>query len=207
MQVPGLPGLQFRDQRLDLDGKVLELFSVSAVDLLSSRTDGELPYWCVAWPAGLALARYLRGRYLAGQQVLEVGSGIGVAGLGAALAGGDVLLTDNVPAALRLAGMNARRNRLPVRLAAADWRAWPLQHRFDLVIGSDVTYEPRAFEALLNVLDETTRPGTEVLLTDPGRLLTEGFKKLAIEAGWHWGTEDLPHEGRQPVFLHRLRRL
>lgn len=208
IQVPGLPGVMFRDQRLDLGGRALELFSVSAVDLLSSKTAaGELPYWCVAWPAGLALARYLQKRCLIGSRVLEVGSGIGVAGLGAALAGGEVLLTDNVPAALRLAQMNARRNRVRVRAAAADWRAWPISGTFDLVIGSDVTYEPAAFEALLSVLDRTLRPGGEVLLTDPGRILTDGFKRAAIDEGWLWDAEELPREGMQAVFLYRLRRL
>jgi predicted nicotinamide N-methyase len=207
LQVPGLPGLRFRDQRLDLGGRTLELFSVSAVDLLSSRAPGELPYWCVAWPAGLGLARYLQRRFLLGSRVLEVGSGIGVAGLGAALSGGDVLLTDNVPAALRLAAMNARRNRLRVRAAAADWRAWPVRGTFDLVIGSDVTYEPAAFEALLSVLDRSLRAGGEVLLTDPGRLTAETFKRAALDQGWHWDAETLPHEGKQPVFLYRLRRL
>lgn len=207
MQVPGLPGLHFRDQQLELGVSTLSLFSVSAVDLLSSRTPGGLPYWCVAWPAGLALARYLNRRYLAGSRVLEVGSGIGVAGLGAALAGADTLLTDNIPAALRLAGMNARRNRLQVRLAAADWRAWPIEGLFDLVIGSDVTYEPAAFGSLLAVLDRTLRPGGEVLLTDPGRLMTESFKREALDHGWMWDQEDLPQEGMQTVFLYHLRRL
>lgn len=207
MQVPGLPGVLFRDQKLELGDRSLALFSASAVDLLSAKTSGELPYWCVAWPAGLGLARYLSRRYLAGTRVLEVGSGIGVAGLGAALAGGDVLLTDNVPAALRLAAMNARRNRLQVRVAAADWRAWPVRERFDLVIGSDVTYEPAAFDALLDVLDQTVRPGGEVLLTDPGRLMTDAFQKRSQELGWMWDTEALPHEGLQAVFLHHLRRL
>ena len=130
-----------------------------------------------------------------------------MAGLGAALAGGHVLLTDNVAPALRLAAMNARRNRLAVRLAVADWRWWPLNACFDLVVGSDVTYEPAAFDALLDVLDRTLRPGGEVLLTDPGRLLTEGFRKRAVELSWIWETEELPKEGTQPVFLHRLRRL
>ncbi|MGV3724650.1 MAG: class I SAM-dependent methyltransferase, partial [Actinomycetota bacterium] len=181
-------------------------YGASAVDVLSARVVGEIPYWPVAWPAGLGLARYLSSLNLAKQRVIELGSGVGISGLGAALAGAEVLVTDNQPPALRLAMMNARRNRLPLRAAAADWRAWPVAAQFDLVIGSDVTYEPAAFDSLLLVLDRTLRPGGAVLFTDPGRLMTTAFQQKAIAGGWSWEMTTLPHEGPQPVFLYRLDR-
>lgn len=206
MQVPGLPGVFFRDLPLSLGERALKIYSASAVDVLSARTRGEIPYWPVAWPAGLGLARYLAARELSGRTVIELGSGVGISGLGAAIAGAQVLVTDNQPPALRLAMMNARRNRVVLRAAAADWRAWPVGARFDLVIGSDVTYEPAAFNALLEVLDRTLRPGGEVLLTDPGRLMTTVFQQKAMAGGWSWEMTTLPHEGPQPVFLYRLAR-
>jgi predicted nicotinamide N-methyase len=205
MQVPGLPGVFFRDLDLQLTGRELRVYAASAVDVLSARGN-ELPYWPVAWPAGLALARYLAAQNLNGLSVLEVGCGVGISGLGAALAGANVLVTDNVPQALRLAAMNARRNRIPVRAAAADWRAWPLRSRFHRIVGSDVTYEPAAFDALLAVLGQSLLPGGEVLLTDPGRIMTSAFQKSAVEAGWTWEMETLPREGPQAVFLYHLRR-
>jgi len=206
MQVPGLPGVFFREMDLPLGERSLSLLSASAVDVLSSSTPGAIPYWAVAWPAGLGLARHLAGQDLAGARVLEVGAGVGVSGLGAALAGAEVVVTDNVAPALRLAMMNARRNGLPLRAAAADWRAWPLQQQFDRVIGSDVTYEVEAFNALLAVLAATVAPDGEALLTDPGRLTSSVFQQRAIAAGWSWEITGLPHEGPQAVFLYRLRR-
>lgn len=203
--MPGLPGVFFREMELTLAGRTLAILSASAVDVLGAAA-AEIPYWPVAWPAGLGLARLLAGRDLRGRRVLEVGSGVGVSGLGAALAGAEVLVTDNQPQALRLAMMNARRNRIPLRAAVADWRAWPLRGRFDLVAGSDVTYEPAAFGALLFVLDQALSPGGEVLLTDPGRLMTSAFQKRAMEQGWSWDAAALPHEGPQAVFLYRLAR-
>jgi predicted nicotinamide N-methyase len=205
LQVPGLPGVFFKDQRLELAGRTLRLYSASALDVLGARAGSPGQYWPVAWPAGLGLARYLAGRALRGQRVLEVGSGVAVSGLGAALAGAEVLVTDNEPPALRLARMNARRNDLPLRAAVADWRAWPLRGQFDCVIGSDVTYEPAAFDALLDVLRASLRPAGEVLLTDPGRLTSPAFLHRANQAGWTCRTEPLPHEGPQAVFLYRLR--
>lgn len=206
MQVPGLPGVFFRDLKLTLAGRSLSIFSASAVDVLSGSARGPVPYWPVAWPAGLGLARYLAALDLQGERVLEVGSGVGISGLGAALAGAETLVTDNQPPALRLAMMNARRNGVPLRAAVADWRQWPVCARFHRVIGSDVTYEPAAFDALLRVLDEALLPGGEVLLTDPGRSMTAGFRQRATESGWFWETLPLPREGPQDVFLYRLRR-
>jgi predicted nicotinamide N-methyase len=204
IQVPGLPGVYFREMELVLAGRTLSVLSVSAVDLLSCAKDGPIPYWPVAWPAGLALARHLAELPLARARVLEVGCGVGISGLGAALAGADVLVTDNEPPALRLAMMNARRNGIPLRAAAADWRRWPLRERFDTIIGGDVTYHPAAFDALLSVLETALEPGGEVLLTEPGRSLVESFRRRAEARRWRWRTEPLPQEGPQPVLLHRL---
>lgn len=206
LPVPGLPGVRFRELELALPGGALRLLGASAVDVFAASAPGEIPYWAVAWPAGLALARHLAARVRPGERVLELGCGVGAAALGAALAGADVLATDNQPPALRLARMNARRCRLPLRAAAADWRAWPLCGRFDRVVGSDVTYEPSAFAALLAVLRASVAPGGEALLTDPGRLTTTAFLQEAAAAGWRCGTEPLGREGSQPVFLYRLRR-
>jgi predicted nicotinamide N-methyase len=183
----------------------LSVYSASAVDVLSARAS-PIPYWPVAWPSGLGLARRLAGLDLRGERILEVGCGVGISGLGAALAGAEVLVTDNEAPALRVAMMNARRNGLLLRAAVADWRGWPLSARFHRVIGSDVTYEPTAFEALLSVLDTSVLPGGEVLLTEPGRGMTDSFRTRSRDAGWSWETTSLPPEGPQDVRLHRLTR-
>jgi predicted nicotinamide N-methyase len=204
--VPGLAGVYYRELHLELAGRRIKVLGASPTDVLDSRAAGALPYWAVAWPAGLALARYLGSLPLLAVEVLELGAGAGIAGLGAAAAGARVLTTDNEPAAVRLAALNGRRNELPMRVVGADWRAWPLSRRFPLVIGSEVTYEPAAYPALLSTLEETVAPGGEALLCDPGRLSTEQFLQEAFAAGWEWGCSELPSEGRQAVWMYRLTR-
>jgi predicted nicotinamide N-methyase len=206
MPVPGLPGVYFRELTLDLGGRDIRVLGAPPTDVLTARADGEPPYWAVAWPAGLALARHLSIQPLNDVPVLELGSGAAIAGLGAMAAGAKVLATDNQPASLRLAALNGRRNRLALRVVGADWRAWPIARRFPLVIGSEVTYEPLAYPALLATLEETVATGGEVLLSDPGRLSTEQFLQEASAAGWRWERTELPPEGRQAVWLYRMRR-
>lgn len=207
LPVPGLPGVRFRQNRLEVGTVSLELLSASAADVLSKSPPNGIPYWSVAWPAGIALGRVLAERVKPETTVLELGAGVGVSGLCAAAAGARVTLSDNEPDALRLIGMNARRNRLAVQGVTADWRWWPLSSelRFDLIIGSDITYEPAAFDALLSVLRLAAPPPTEVWLTDPGRLMTTAFQQRATQAGWRWDFEELSPVGRQSVFLYRLR--
>jgi predicted nicotinamide N-methyase len=128
-----------------------------------------LPYWAELWPSGLALARVVRRRDLAGLRVLELGCGLGVPSIVAALGGAQVLATDWAPEALEVAAANAARNRADVETALVSWGdserligAGP----WDLVLGADLLYERRNVDQLLELLP---RLGAEVLLAEPGR--------------------------------------
>jgi predicted nicotinamide N-methyase len=128
-----------------------------------------LPYWAQLWPSGTALAQAVAVRSLGGMRVVEVGCGLGLASLGAALAGARVLATDWSVEALELLEDNAAANGLALETERADWTAPDgLLERapFDLVLAADVLYERRAVAPLAALLP---RLGDEVLLADPGR--------------------------------------
>lgn len=84
----------------------------------------------LVWRAGEILARALVQHPLdfAGQRVLELGSGTGVAGLGAAMCGSDVLLTD-LPEALPLLERNLARNLHVLRAQGGMAAVQPLDWR------------------------------------------------------------------------------
>ncbi|KAL4441510.1 hypothetical protein ABPG77_002014 [Micractinium sp. CCAP 211/92] len=74
-------------------------------------------HWCHLWPSALALATELlqRPALLAGRRCYELGCGLGLAGLAAALAGAsEVLLLDREPLALQCALLNASLNGLRI---------------------------------------------------------------------------------------------
>lgn len=52
------------------------------------------PYWCRPWPAAVALAKQLllRPELVRGRRVCEVGAGLGIAGIAAAMAGAQFYL-------------------------------------------------------------------------------------------------------------------
>ncbi len=144
-----------------------------------------LPYWAELWPSGLALARTLAGRALHGARTLELGCGLGLASLAAALAGGRVLATDWSPASIDMTARNAARNGLTVETLRCSWTApEPLLARapWDLVLASDVLYEARNGEVLLPLLPRLTGPRGEVWLADPGRPPAAAFLAAVEEA-------------------------
>jgi predicted nicotinamide N-methyase len=144
-----------------------------------------LPYWAELWPSGLALARTLAGRALHGARTLELGCGLGLASLAAALAGGRVLATDWSPASIDMTARNAARNGLTVETLRCSWTAAePLLARapWDLVLASDVLYEARNGEALLPLLPRLTGARGEVWLADPGRPPAAAFLAVVEEA-------------------------
>ena len=64
------------------------------IDEAAFERDEFLPYWAELWPSSLALAHAIGGRALRGARTLELGCGLGLPSIAAALAGGRVLATD-----------------------------------------------------------------------------------------------------------------
>ena len=166
------------------------------IDEAAFDEDEFLPYWAELWPSGLALARAVAELDLDGVRVVELGAGLGLPSLAAALRGADVLATDWAADAVALLRENAARNGIELRVERVRWdepevllRAAP----WPLVLGSDLLYEQRNVERLLDLLP---RLGRDVLLTDPGRPFTARFLERAA-ARWH---VEIPEVG-----LYRLR--
>jgi predicted nicotinamide N-methyase len=162
-----------------------------------------LPYWAELWPSGVALARALARRSLRGRRVLELGCGLGLPALAAALAGGRVLATDWAPEAVAMAAANAARNGVPLETVVFRWDERPerLGPPWPLVLGSDLLYEPRNAGQLLALLPRVTAPGGEVWFADPGRAPATSFLERASTT---WRLDTIPHDGPPHVTVHRL---
>jgi predicted nicotinamide N-methyase len=165
--------------------------------------DEFMPYWAELWPSALALARWVGTRALHGARVLELGCGLGLPSIAAALAGGRVLATDWSAEAVDFAQRNAAANGARVETMVAAWDdADELVQRgpWDLVIGSDLLYEPRNIALLLDVLENVA---DHAVIADPGRPASVEFEASAL------GTWDLRTEmdsGPPPVSLYQLDR-
>ena len=164
-----------------------------------------LPYWAELWPSGQALARRVAVRALHGARTLELGCGLGLPSLAAALAGGRALATDWSPQAIELLLDNAARNGIALEAARADWAdpaALVERGPWDLVLGADLLYERRNADLLLGLLPRLLGPASELWLADPGRPPAGPFLEAAAATFEVRSSTDplLPQGG-----IHRLR--
>ena len=191
-----------------MEGRDLRLLAPRDTEALLDEEAFEheefLPYWAELWPSAVALARLLARRPLTGRRVLELGCGLGLPAIVAALCGGRVLATDWSPESVAMTARNAARNDAPVETAVFRWDAAPetLGPPWPLVLASDVLYEPRNVGLLLALLPRVTAPSGEVWLSDPGRAPAARFLAAAADT---WRVDALPHDGPGHVSVHRLR--
>jgi predicted nicotinamide N-methyase len=161
-----------------------------------------LPYWAELWPSSLALARAIGARSLRGARTLELGCGLGLVSIAAAQAGGRVLATDWSAEAVRFAKDNAERNGIHIETAVVDWSApEPILNRapWQLVLGSDVLYERRNVDQMLDLLPRLVDRTGEVWIADPGRQTSVAFLERASE---DWLRRTTEHNR---IEVHRLR--
>jgi predicted nicotinamide N-methyase len=169
---------------------------VNIDDLLELANDpDEIPFWAELWPSSIGLARYIlenRTRFK-GKSLLELGAGLGLAGIAAKLAGGRVIQSDFTAQALRFIEVNCLRNQVPVgRLLLADWRNFPVEiGGFDWIIGADILYEKNLHGDLLKIFEQSLKPGGAVLLADPGRKHAQDFM-LQLMTEWRTSQVSYP---------------
>jgi predicted nicotinamide N-methyase len=195
------------EERIRLAGRELAILRPPDPEALISEEAFEreefLPYWAELWPSGLALAEEVAALALSGRRVLELGCGLGLPSLAAALAGADVLATDWSPDAVTLLRDNAVRNEVELEVEAASWfepDALAARAPWDLILAADVLYERRNVEPLVALLP---RLGSEILVAEPGRPAAGEFLERARET-WRVGTTVLRES--PTVRLYRLTR-
>jgi predicted nicotinamide N-methyase len=198
------------EERIALPGGEVELARPRDPEALLSEDSFEheefLPYWAELWTSGVALAHDVSLRSLRGRRTLELGCGLGLPSIAAARAGGRVLASDWSPDALLATAANAARNGVAVETLVCSWAApEPLTERapWRLVLASDVLYERRNVDLLLELLPRLTDERSQVLIADPGRPPAADFLEGAASE-WRISTTGSPRSAR--VSIHRLRR-
>lgn len=148
-----------------------------------NRQDDYMPYWAYLWPGAYLLAEAAARRDWPQAEgggplnALEIGCGLGMAGLVAVARGLRVQFSDYDRTPLEFVARSAAENgfdetRYSTRLL--DWRSLP-DERFPVILGADVTYEARLVPLVANVLEEMLAPGGIGLIASPYRVADERF--------------------------------
>jgi predicted nicotinamide N-methyase len=149
-----------------------------------NRRDDYMPYWAYLWPGAYLLAETVLGepwpdRGAAGAtfDALEIGCGLGLAGLAALARGHSVLFSDYDQAPLDFIARSAAENgfdRTRFALRLLDWRHLP-DEQFPVILGADVIYESALVPLVANLLAKLLAPGGLGLIGTPYRVAAEAF--------------------------------
>lgn len=205
-------------QELYIGDLRVQLLRVAEVDTLLDRLspvqfrpDERLPYWADLWPSGMALAQFLwRAVDVQGLRVLELGCGLGLAGIVASRKGALVTLTDYEAEALAFARYNVFYNGCEhAILRHLDWHAPALTETYPLIIAADILYERANFQPLLQLCHTALAPCGRLILAEPNRPIATDFFRLLRDHGFRYerSTEQVEISGeRQAVAIYRGRR-
>lgn len=145
------------------------------------------PLFGIVWPASRILANTVCSMELNGKRVLEIGCGIALSSIVLHKKGVDITASDYHPLAEQFLNTNILANRLlPIKYHTGNWETDnPQLGKFDLIIGSDVLYEPAHARLVSDFISKhSTNKGVEVIIVDPNRSNRVNFTKHMTELGF-----------------------
>lgn len=141
-----------------------------------NRDDDYMPYWAYVWPGAYLLAEAVAREHWAERTpCLEIGCGVGLAGLVGLRRGLQVRFTDYDETPLRFVERSAKENGFAADLfstARLDWRK-PPDERYRVILGADVLYERRLVPLVCDVIARMLKPDGIALVAGPFRVATE----------------------------------
>jgi predicted nicotinamide N-methyase len=159
-----------------------------------NRQDDYMPYWAYLWPGAYFLAEAVAREPAppAGAgAALEIGCGLGLAGLVALDRGWRVVFTDYDDAALSFVRRSAAANGFDpaaYETRLLDWRELP-DEQFPVILGADVLYERRLVPLVANLIVHMLAPDGYALIAGPYRVATAGFARALGARGMKYSDE------------------
>jgi predicted nicotinamide N-methyase len=137
-----------------------------------------IPYWGELWPSAIGLSQFLteNSGLIKGKNILEIGCGLGLPGIVASLLGGNVTMSDYLPAALQFAEYNWKLNiDSTPDLRLLDWRSLENVSPSDVLLASDIAYESKSFVPIILALKSLVNTDGIILLSEPNRVFAKKF--------------------------------
>lgn len=149
--------------------------------------DEQIPYWAELWPSAIGLAGFLieQSERVKDKSVLEIGCGLGLPGIVAGRTASTVVLTDYLNDPVRMAALNWKLNHgTAATTALLDWRSDLPAEKVDVLLASDVAYERRMFDSLMECFNRFVKDDGIVIISEPDRHFARDFFKNLPHRGW-----------------------
>ena len=160
------------------------------------HADQYMPYWAELWPSSQMLGEVLMQQtWPANHRALEIGCGVGLAGVVALSLGMRVIFSDYDATAVDFAAENAIANgftnfeKLPL-----DWR-FPPSFQVPLLLAADVIYEERNIAPLIAFIQTVLEPDGICLLSDSDRSTCGGFRYALKQANLKFTRQPVSTKG------------
>jgi predicted nicotinamide N-methyase len=155
-----------------------ESVKTTYADLLESDPATPFPYWAKVWPSAIALLDVLKAHphLIQNKHVLEIGAGIGLPSLMMAGITKSIQISDYNLEAVELLRKNIEHLELEnVEALQLDWNALPEAIHPEVVILSDINYDPTQFETLTKLIEKFIYQGCTIILSTPQRIMASSF--------------------------------
>lgn len=167
-------------QKIYTGKQTISLYVPNADEIkkLYQQNAGDFPYWSQIWPAAIGLCNFLENNkdLLKNKTVLEIAAGLGLPSLLAAQYCASIIMTDYLPEPVELMVASIHHNHLANATARIlDWNNIPESITTDVLLMSDINYEPAIFETVFGVIQRFFNSGSTIILSTPQRLMAKPF--------------------------------
>ncbi len=136
------------------------------------------PFWAKLWPSSIALLDVLKAHphLIENKHVLEIAAGIGLPSLMMADITKSIQISDYEKEAVALLQKNIEYLKLQnAEALQLDWNNIPVNLHPEVILLSDVNYDPTQFDPLINLIVKFIHQGSTVILSTPQRIMASPF--------------------------------
>ena len=160
--------------------RAFEIFVPDEMQVKQLYSEGRIafPFWSRIWPSSIALCEFIQENpgLIAGKKILELAAGLGLPSFIAAGYAQAVVCSDLNPDAVRIMEKSIRQLGLNnVSAIQLDWNRLPEDVTAQIILLSDINYEPTAFPSLVKTIEKFIGKGCSILLSSPQRLMAKDF--------------------------------
>ncbi|MBI1341547.1 MAG: hypothetical protein GC171_01300 [Terrimonas sp.] len=141
------------------------------------------PYWAQVWPASIAICRFINAHthFVYGKKVLELAGGLGLPSMLSAKYAERVIVSDYAFEAVFFQNKSIDRNQLKnISCVQLNWHTLPDHLDADLILLSDINYDPIEFETIYAVLLRFINQGSTIIISTPQRIQGRDFLELLM---------------------------
>lgn len=170
---------------LERPGYTIDLFVPNEREVQDSyfrkkqmQEQAPFPHWAKVWPAALAMGDFIQQHpeLVQNKNVLELAAGLGLPAFVAARYATTVCCSDYLEESVAVMAKSAQHLQLSnVTCLVLDWNHLPHDLTTDVLLLSDINYDPDQFIRLYEVLQQFLQRGTLILLATPQRLMAKPF--------------------------------